>query len=72
MRIKWKNITAILLVIFGLIVWVKAGPQIMEFLSAIPKVSPSGNPDDRIVGLMGFGLILITLICLARILVHRD
>jgi len=71
MTIKWQNVIALLLVIFALVVWVKAGPQILEFLSAIPKVEPSGDRDDCTFGLMGFGLICLTAVAIVKILAKR-
>jgi hypothetical protein len=69
MRIKWENITIILLAVFALIVWLKAGPQILEFISTMLEVRPSGDPTDRTFGLMAFGLILVVLVAIVRILV---
>ena len=72
MKIKWKNVIALMLAIFALTVWLKAGPQILEFLSAIPKVEPSGDRNDRTFGLMGFGLICVTVVAIVKILTNRE
>jgi len=71
MKIKWKNIGVLLLVFFAVFIWIRAGPEILEFLSAIPKVEPSGNSDDRTFGLMGFGLICVTIAAITKILVSH-
>jgi len=71
MRVKWKNVLAVMLAIFALIVWVKAGPQISQFLSAIPRIGPNGDRDDCTYGLMGFGLICVTVVVIVKILANR-
>jgi hypothetical protein len=72
MKIKWKNIAILLLVLLVLFIWIRAGPQILEFLSTIPKVEATGDRNDRMFGLMGFGLICVTLTAIVKILTNRQ
>lgn len=71
MKVKWNNVIVLMLALCALIVWLKAGPHISAFLSAMPKVGPDGNRNDCTFGLMGFGLICVTVVAIVRILASR-
>ena len=71
MQIKWSNVIALALVVFALVIGLKHLPRISEFLSTVSHIGPRGDPDQRISGLIAFGLIMITIVAVVRILVDR-
>ena len=68
MEIRWRNIVALALLVFALVVVVHALPEITEFLSTMRHMGPSGDRDDRMFGLMAFGLVALTVVAVVRIL----
>ena len=71
MQIKWSNVIALALVVFALVVGLRHLPEIGEFLSTISHIGPRGDPQQRTSGLMAFGLIMVTIVAVIRILVDR-
>ncbi len=71
MQIKWSNVIALALAVFALVVGLRHLPEISEFISAVSHIGPRGDPEQRIFGLMAFGLMMITIVAVVRILVDR-
>ena len=71
MQIKWNNVIALALVVFALVVGLRHLPEISEFISTLSHVGPRGDPEQRTLGLMAFGLIMVTVVAVVRILVDR-
>lgn len=71
MQIKWSNLIALVLTAFALLVGLRHLPEISEFLSTVSHIGPRGDPEQRIFGLMAFGLIMVTIVAVVRILVDR-
>ena len=71
MQIKWSNVMALALVVFALVVGLRQLPEITDFLSTVSHIGPHGDPEQRTLGLMAFGLIMITIVAVVRILVDR-
>ena len=67
-EIRWRNLIALALVVFAVVVGLKTYPQIAAFLSSMKSVGPGGDTGDRTFGLMAFGLIVLTIVAVVRIL----
>ena len=71
MQIKWSNVIALALMVFALVVGLRHLPEIADFLSTVSHIGPHGDPQQRIFGLMAFGLIMVIIVAVVRILVDR-
>ena len=68
MEIRWRNIIALSLLVFALVVLLKAYRQITAFLSTMAEVGPGSDSRELTCGLMAFGLIIIAVVAVVRIL----
>jgi len=68
MEIRWRNIIALALLIFALLVLLKAYRQITAFLSTMTAVGPGSDSKELTFGLMAFGLMIIAVVAVVRIL----
>ena len=71
MQVKWSNVMALALIVFALVVGLRHLPEITDFLSTISHIGPHGDPKQRVFGIMAFGLIMVTVVAVVRILVDR-
>lgn len=71
MQIKWNNLIALALLVFAFVVGLRYLPQIGEFLATLSQVGPGGDPDQRTFGLMAFGLVLVLIVAVVKILTNR-
>jgi len=72
MQIKWTNLIALCLVAFCTILLVKNAAAVGTVIGAIRGIGPGHDADDRVVGLVVLGVLLATLVMLARILTQKD
>lgn len=70
MEIKWNNLIALALLIFALVLTIKNLPEIVAFLSTMNDIGPGNGyrREDRVMGLMCLGLIVITIVAIVKIL----
>jgi hypothetical protein len=69
MVIKWSNIAFFVLVVFTFAWAVREQDSIFSFLSRMGQLGPEHPTDERFWGLMVFGLLVITLVGVLRILI---
>ncbi len=68
MRIKWPNVIVVAVVVTVLILAIKTRQQIGDVLRTLGHRSRWCPPEDQTIGLMGLGLICLTVVALARVL----
>lgn len=71
MIIKWANIVALILALTALIVIFKTPHEIGAFLGTMRYIG-SGNPDDEMLGLLAFGLVLVLVVAVAKIAIDGN
>ncbi len=71
MQVKWTNVISLALVVFAFVTGLRYLPEIGGFLSTLSHIGPRGDPEQRIFGLMAFGLILVTVVGVIRILTNN-
>ena len=72
MKIKWTNLFALCLGLFALVLVLKLPGPIASFLSTIREIGPGHDPEQQTRGLLAFGLVVVSLLALVRILVRTD
>jgi len=70
-EIRWRNIIALALLVFAVVVVSKTYRQIAAFVSTMSDVGPRGDTTELTFGLMAFGLLVITVVAVVRILKDR-
>ena len=70
MEIKWTNVVAFGLAIFGLWLGVKMHREMASFLSTMSAIGPGHDPDEQVIGLIACGLVFISLLGLIRIVLN--
>jgi len=68
MTIRWANVIAVALAILALVVGLKARHQIVELFSAFADIGSHPSPEERTWALAALGLVLVSLVAIARIL----
>jgi len=72
MQILWHNIVALILAVLATVVLIRNRTEIAGFLASMRSFAPAHSPEDRVAGLICFGLLLITTVCLAKILTQNN
>ena len=72
MEIKWANVVAFGLAIFGLVLGVTLHRQIGGFLGTMTAIGPGHAPEEQTIGLIAFGLVAISLLGLIKIVLHAN
>ena len=68
MEIKWPNVAAFALAIFAFIMAIRMHEQISAFLGSMGHLGSSPSIADRTHGLMAFGMLMVVLVGVLRIL----
>ncbi len=72
MSVKWHNVFALFLVVTGLIVLVNAPDAIGAFLGSMHRAGPGHSPDEQFMGLLAFGLILLLITAVTKIIIEAN
>ena len=72
MRILWGRVfTFLLALVIGGVLIVYAGP-ICRFLASMRHIGPGYSTEDKTLGLIAFGIVLVGILALARILTQSN
>jgi len=72
MRILWHNVVALLLAIIGITLLIRNGTEIRSFLSTTRQIGPGHSPDEQVMGLIAFGLVLVAFLAVLKIIIERN
>ena len=72
MTVKWPNVVALAFLVVALIVFVTASDEIGAFLGAIRNIGPGHSPDDQVMGLLAYGLVLAAFVAAVKIIVETN
>jgi hypothetical protein len=72
MEIRWNNIIAFVLLLIALVLLVKCLPEITAFMASMKHLGPSHSTDDKVFGLIAFGLVGVLLVAIVRILSNNS
>ena len=72
MEIKWENIVWFGLIIFTFVLVIRMHEQIFAFLASMGQMGPQHTTDEKIWGLIAFGLVALILAGLIKILIHNQ
>ncbi len=67
MRIRWDRILGLILVIVAVVLFVRNRNEIVGFLATIKQIGPGHTPEELTIGLLSFGLIVISILAAVRI-----
>ena len=70
-EIKWTNLIAFALALFALVIVLTMPRTIVSFLATMKNIGPGHTPEEQTLGLIAFGLLLVTIVALARIAASR-
>ena len=71
MEVNWTAIICFILAIFLIVLIARTHDKIGVFLGTMERVGPGHSTDEQVIGLMAFGLVVITIVGLVAVLVHR-
>ena len=69
--VDWTNVICLALIIFAIMASVHMHEEIAAFLGAMGQIGPGYSPEEQSMGLIAFGLVAVTIVALAKILVER-
>ena len=72
MRILWHNVYALILAILVVVLIVKFHHELGSIFAAMKYIGPGYTPEEQTLGLIVFGIILISILALAKILSHGN
>ena len=67
MRVKWDRILGLVLVIVAVVLFVGNRHEIIGFLATMKQIGPGHTPEELTIGLVSFGLIVISILAAVRI-----
>ena len=74
MTIKWANVVALALAIFALVLILKMPGEMGAFMATMRYIG-SGNRDEEMMGLLAFGLVMVLIVAVVKIIIevnHKD
>jgi hypothetical protein len=71
MEIKWSNVVLFALIVLSFAWAVRAQDSIFLLLSRMGMLGPAHPSDERLWGLMVFGLVLVTLVAVLKIFIEN-
>jgi hypothetical protein len=71
-KILWHNVFALMLVILVIVVMVSRRAEIGTFLAAMQDIGPGHNADEQVMGLIAFGLVLVAIVAVLKIVLGND
>ena len=71
MTVRWSNIAAAALFLFAMVLLIANWREIEAFVGSVRSIGPNGTTEERVTGLIAFGVILVSLLGLVRILSSR-
>lgn len=72
MQIHWRNILALGLAGFALVLLVKNAPAMALTLSSLSQIGPGHTADEKTLGLVTLGILLAAILALCRILSNKQ
>lgn len=72
MEIKWANVFGFALLIFAFVLVIRMHERVHAFLASMGQMGPEHTTDEKIWGLIAFGLVAITLAGLIQILIRSQ
>jgi hypothetical protein len=72
MKIYWPNVAALFFATFIVVVALRHRREIGRFLDTLNHLGPQHPPDERMVGFIAFGVILVTLVALVKLLTRKN
>lgn len=72
MQIKWTNLIALCVLVFAIVLALKSANEVSAILGTLQFVGPSHSMDERFIGFIVLGVLLVTLVMLAKILIRND
>lgn len=72
MNVKWNNFFALVFLIFLFVILLKGWNQIGLFLSGMGNIAPGHSTDQQVMGLLAFGLVMVLIAAIVKILTQRN
>ena len=72
MKIIWPNVIVVCLVFLAVVIWIRHHAAISGFLGHMDQIGPGHSPDDRLLGLIAFGLVAVSVVAIVRILTRKN
>lgn len=70
MQIRWHNIFALILFVVAVVLFIANREQIVGFLVSMKDIGPGHSPGQQTIGLIAFGLTLVSLLAALRIVLQ--
>ena len=66
--INWTGIICLALLVFVVVIIARSHGEIAAFLGTMGRIGPGHTTDDKVIGLIAFGLIVVTIVGLVAVL----
>jgi hypothetical protein len=70
MQIRWHNIFALILFVVAGVLFIANREQIVGFLMSMKNIGPGHSPGEQTVGLIAFGLTMVSLLAALRMILQ--
>ena len=72
MEVKWPNVVALALGIFGVVLLVREHGAVGVALAGIGQIGPGHTPEEKFQGFLVLGILLITLVAVVRLVLDAN
>lgn len=72
MRILWHNVFALALAILAIVILVFNRKDTRTFLESMQDIGPGHTTDEQVMGLIAFGLVLVGIVAVLKILIENN
>ena len=67
MKILWHRVFAFIIFLIVAIVLIRNKNEVAGFLGSIPNIAPGHRPEEQVIGLLAFGIVLVGILAIGII-----
>ncbi len=72
MEMKWPNVVAFALAIFGIVLLVREHGAVGVALAGVGQIGPGHSPEEKFHGFFVLGILLVTLVAVVRLVLDPN
>ena len=72
MQVKWSNVVAFALAIFGVVLLIRQRDAVGVALTGIGQIGPGHTPEEKFYGFFVLGILLVSLVAIVRLVLDAN
>ena len=72
MEMRWPNVVAFALAIFGIVLLVREHGAVGVAIAGVGRIGPGHSPEEKFHGFFVLGILLVTLVAIVRLVLDPN